>query len=359
MKVARFALALLIAAPAFGASLQSIQKRDFPELSRIERTPAIARIVAADPDLAKIFAAKRAASDVESLRFTDDEIARAAAALRTIDAGWPDEARAINRIIDVYALGKPPRYPAIDSISFDPKGEEFTRLLHTTFGLLHEETASMHLFFEPSLRFAMHLLEINGRDEAARFEPLARTLNAAALQHFKSIDWKKYPYTAILVPGYGPERPFLPLSPEGRLRLELAARRFHEGKAPLILVSGGFVHPNQTPYCEAVEMKRVLIDDFGVPADAVIAEPYARHTTTNLRNAARLMFAYGIPTDRAALVTTDTDQSDDIASDSFAQRCRDELGYVPMTIGRRTSPFDVEFTPRKSLKIDPMDPLDP
>ena len=189
---------------------------------------------------------------------------------------------------------------------------------------------------------------------------MERKENAAALRRIHTIVWKKFPYSAIVVPGAGPDRAAWSLSPESRLRAEIAARRFKEGKAPLIIVSGGYVHPDQTPYCEAIEMKRALVADFGVPADAVIVEPHARHTTTNLRNAARLIYRYGIPFGAKALVTTDSSQSKYIESEAFTKRCDQELGYQPMTVIRRLSLFDLEFTPRvESLQIDAMDPLDP
>ena len=287
----------------------------------------------------------------EDFRLSDEEITRAAQAVQ-------GELHGINNIIDVYCLGKAPRHPDIDAMSFDPKSPQFQQLVQTAIGVVNEEDT--RLFFQPSLRFALKLLEINHRDDAARHEPLEKTLNAEVLRRIPSIAWSKYPYTAILLPGYGPDRPSWPLSPQSRLRAELAARRFHAGKAPLIIVSGGYVHPNQTPYNEAIEMKRVLVEDFGVPADAVITEPHARHTTTNLRNAARLMSRYRIPFDRNALITTDAFQSAYIAGDAFAQRCRTDLGYLPVTLGRRVSPFDLEFTPRiESLQADAMDPLDP
>jgi uncharacterized SAM-binding protein YcdF (DUF218 family) len=95
--------------------------------------------------------------------------------------------------------------------------------------------------------------------------------------------------------GFGPDRTGWDLSPQGRLRVEVAARRHKDGQAPLILVSGDYVHPNQTACCEALEMKKSLIDDYGVPADSIIVEPHVRHTTTNLRNGAPLMYRYGIP----------------------------------------------------------------
>ena len=107
-------------------------------------------------------------------------------------------------------------------------------------------------------------------------------------------------------------------------------------------------------------MKRSLIDDFHVPAEAIIVDPHARHTTTNLRNAARLMYRYAIPFDHKALITTDAFQSAYIESDAFLKRCQQELGYQPATILGRVSLFDLEFTPRlESLQIDSMDPLDP
>src|SRR5262249_26233788 len=133
-----------------------------------------------------------------------------------------------------------------------------------------------------------------------------------------------------------------------------------QGKAPFILVSGGYVHPNQTPFAEAIEMKRVLIQDFGVPAEAILVDPHARHTTTNLRNAARILYRYGVPFERKALIATDVDQSAYIEGQVFAKRCVDELGYAPTRLLARISGFDLEFVPSiESLQIDPADPLDP
>lgn len=356
-----------------------VQDKNFYLLSLIERTSDIARVLANDPELTAIRRDKADAlrTDWQKLRFSDAEIAIASAALlrlykadgelrrsgayvRYVDvtAAWADAARAINNILDVYGSGKAPRYPAIDSVSYDVKSEAYTKLLHTITASLAEE--EMPLFFQPSLRFALHLLDVNQRDEAGRLEPLERGVNAAVVHRIASIDWKKYPYSVIVVPGYGPEKPGLALAPEGKLRLELAARRYRQGKAPLIMVSGGYVHPNQTPYCEAIEMQKSLVADFGVPADAIILEPQARHTTTNLRNATRLIYRYGIPFERTVLITTDSYQRSYIESDAFTKRCADELHYQPGKIGRRPSEFDLEFTPAiDSLQIDPMDPLDP
>ena len=144
------------------------------------------------------------------------------------------------------------------------------------------------------------------------------------------------------------------------MRLELAVARYRAGKAPFLIVSGGFMHPNQTPFNEAFEMKQSLIKDFGVPADAILIDPHARHTTTNLRNAARLYYRYGMPSDKAMLITNDASQSAYISGTVFRDRCLRELGYQPGVVGQRLSRFDVEFRPGiESLHADARDPLDP
>ena len=79
-----------------------------------------------------------------------------------------------------------------------------------------------------------------------------------------------------------------------------------------------------------------------------------------MRNAARLMFRYGFPMDRMALVTSDPNQSAYIENPLFEKRCLDELGYVPYKLFKRLSPYDQEWLPSvESLQIDPTDPLDP
>jgi hypothetical protein len=379
-----------------------VQDKNFYVLSLLERTSD----VAGDEELNALLRAKVAAlhkatatcaldSDcfAAAMKFSDAEVSQAAEGLRRLygaskairdltdgplrtsgmyvlhesksgkellAAAWLEAAGGINNIIDVYGSGKAPRYPAIDAVSFDVKSKPYGQLVHTVAEDLDEQQDALRAFFQPSLRFALYLLQINNRDEAGRFEPMERRENAAAIRRVRSIRWKDFPYSAIVVPGYGPELPGWRLAPESRLRNEIAARRFKEHKAPVIIVSGGYVHPNQTQYREALEMKKSLVADFGIPAAAVIIEPHARHTTTNLRNAARLIYRYGIPFQRKILVTTNSFQSAYIESDGFAKRCDQELHYQPAKILSRLSPFDLEITLRiESLQINSMDPLDP
>lgn len=301
-------------------------------------------------------------------RLVDGELRRCGLFVRYADLSgeellaktWSDAAKGLNRLIDVYLQGKAPRYPAIDSVSYDAKGASHGRLLDATAAVMEEGKPEVTLFFQPALRFGMALLDINRRDEAGRHEPMEAGENAAAFRRMRTIDWARYPYSAIVVPGSGTESLTVRISAYSKIRAELAARRFREGKAPLIIVSGGYVHPNQTPFSEAVEMKRWLMTQFRVPESAILIDPHARHTTTNLRNAARLMYRYGAPFGKTALITTDQFQSAGIESKAFTERCNIELGYQPHQLGKRVSRFDLEFVPKiESLQADATDPLDP
>ena len=107
-------------------------------------------------------------------------------------------------------------------------------------------------------------------------------------------------------------------------------------------------------------MRNALIDRYGVPADAILIEPYARHTTTNLRNATRLLMAMDAPMDRDAVIVCNPGQSASIESPQFVTRNQRELGYQPGQVGRRLSITELLFRPsRVSARIDPRDPLDP
>jgi uncharacterized SAM-binding protein YcdF (DUF218 family) len=174
------------------------------------------------------------------------------------------------------------------------------------------------------------------------------------------VDWSAFRYSAILVLGDGPTVYGQQVGQAGKLRLMHAARLYAEGLAPFLIVSGGNVHPARTTLNEAEQMKVLLMTRYGVPEHAIVMEPHARHTTTNFRNAARLMFRYGFPLGKEALVSTSSPHSSYCESDKFRQRLMDELGALPMTLGERVSEFDLEFKPLPvSLHLEALDPLDP
>ena len=146
----------------------------------------------------------------------------------------------------------------------------------------------------------------------------------------------------------------------GKLRAMRAAQLYREGKAPFIIVSGGAVHPAHTEVIEALSMKRELIDRYKIPASAVLIDPAARHTTTNFRNAARLLFRYGFPMDRMAIVTSSRAHISSVASNAFGARLQSEIGYQPIERGRQSGLYEMEFRPLAiAMHRDAMDPLDP
>jgi uncharacterized SAM-binding protein YcdF (DUF218 family) len=156
--------------------------------------------------------------------------------------------------------------------------------------------------------------------------------NAAGVKTVSGIQWSKYPYSVIVVPGAGPSDPNVALSNAGRSHTALAAEVYHAGKAPFILVSGGYVHPPQTRFAEALEMKKSLLADYHVPESAILIDPHARHATTNMRNAVREIYRYKMPMDKPAIAISDKGQISGIASQAFAYRCIKEMGYHPYKI---------------------------
>lgn len=274
-----------------------------------------------------------------------------------LSAAWKDAANGMNRLLSIYCLGNNPLYKDIDKVSFDVSKKEYPKLLKTK--LTEIKLTKDALFFEPTLSFALKLLEANRRDEAARYEPLEEGENKTCLQDVKNISWNDYPYSFILVLGSGPGDS-AKLSKIGARRADQAAQLFLAHKAPLLIFSGGHVHPMQTPFSEAIEMKKYVVERYRIPELSILVEPYARHTTTNFRNGARLVFRYGIPAGLKALVTSSEDHITIITKPGFRIRCATELGYFPMEFITQISPSAAEFKPAvASLFFDANDPLDP
>lgn len=270
---------------------------------------------------------------------------------------WRDAANGMNRILGVYGLGKDPTYKNIDRVSFDVSKPEYRDLLRTKLEEIRFSKAP--LFFEPTLDFALMLLQVNRRDEAGRYEPLAAGHNKPAVANLKNIKWSDYPYSFILVLGSGPANS-APLSPIGAKRAEVGAQLYLQHKAPLIIMSGGHAHPMQTPYCEAIEMKKYVMEKFKIPETAIIIEPHARHTTTNVRNASRIALRFRLPLNMNALITSSADHIIYTAGEEFRARCLTEFGYFPAEFIRKVSAVEAEFRPSTaSLFFDSRDPLDP
>lgn len=271
-----------------------------------------------------------------------------------------DAAKAMNRIVKIYGLGEAPLYPKIDSYAYAGQAAFWKETLGDLVRDGLDDRRPGELFFDLPLRASLDLLDFNDRDEPARMEPLSQGENAKAMAYARTLDWRAYRYAAVLVPGRSPVLADNPLSPIGRLKARLGLRRWRAGLAPLIVVSGGFVNPSQTRFAEALEMKRYLMKAYGVPERAILIDPFARHTTTNIRNTERLLFEAGAPADMPILISAVAQHSLYIEGQVFRDRCQRELGYVPFTIRRRLSAFDLEvMLSQTSLHRDAADPLDP
>ena len=265
---------------------------------------------------------------------------------------------AMNYVIDVYAGGRKPNYPRIDSISFNITNKSYLYLLKDVAQDVLKDVQQPKLAFYESLWTAVRLLEVNERWDVAQLEPLMELENKKAYEAIRKTDFSRYPYSLLLTLGAGPDQYGQPISPGGMLRSSMAARSYFDGLAPFIVVSGGRVHPYKTPYIEALEMKKYLMQVLGVPEEAILIDPHARHTTTNLRNTSRILLTYGFPQDKFAIVNSSVPHID--AVQNMADRCMRELGYIPYELGKRISDVIVEFKPRiESLTINPDEPLDP
>lgn len=274
-----------------------------------------------------------------------------------IRKAWDDVAAGMNHIYSVYLQGVPPRYAKIDSISFKPSDPVFVQKVKATSQQVLTAGAG-NTFFKPSLLASLKALEVNGRDEATRYEPLYKGSNAAPFSKSRRINWSAYKYSAIMVPGAGPGKAGASIDSMGAYRCGLAAEQYRKDMAPFIIVSGGHVHPYKTPFCEAVEMKKYMVSKLGIPDSAVIIEPHARHTTTNIRNAVRLAYLFNMPAAKPMLIVSDAFQS--LAIEKMAIRFINEIGYLPYEgIERKSHTENIIMPDLRAWQQDPEDPLDP
>ncbi len=105
-----------------------------------------------------------------------------------------------------------------------------------------------------------------------------------------SLEWRHLPQgeipqaQAIVLLGGG-TRPQLPPRPTSEMneagdRLFYAAHLYHEGKAPIIVVSGGFIEFFGSTVPEADAMQELLMQ-LGVPQEAIVREERSRNTYEN------------------------------------------------------------------------------
>ena len=276
-----------------------------------------------------------------------------------VRSAWNSSVTALNYIFDVYLAGRPPVYVKIDSISFQKNDPLFASAVQQLLAGASKRNKDDKIIWSSSMATAITLLQLNGRDEAARYEPLNSGYNKAPFKNIKKINWSKYTYSMILVPGLGPEQPGVAIDPGGIKRCIAGAAAYRDGLAPFIVVSGGHVHPFKTPFNEAVEMKNYLVNELGIPERAVFIEPHARHTTTNLRNANRMVYRFGMDESKPILIVTDASQAAYITGGMAKTSMRD-LGYLPYRDVKSLGNGRVVYYPVfDSFFRNPKEPLDP
>jgi hypothetical protein len=176
----------------------------------------------------------------------------------------------------------------------------------------------------------------------------ARTLRALAK---RLATHAPYPYAAISTFGFGqgaqsdsalvPYRPGATCPSLGKRDMDLfgvnitragrAAEAYFAGVAPVVTVSGGAVH---STLVEAFLLEWLLSCRLGVPATAVLVDPCADHTHTNIRNTGALVRELGGRT--AYLLTDDGLQSGyleewtsfDLLGGSLDQRSLRDFGHL-------------------------------
>jgi hypothetical protein len=115
-----------------------------------------------------------------------------------------------------------------------------------------------------------------------------------------------------------------------RERAARGAQAYHAGVAPVVTTSGGAIHGTLV---EAFMLDYLLTCVHGVPADAVLVDPCADHTHTNLRNTGALVRGIG---GRTAYVVTEGIQAGyleewtvfDLIGGSIDQRALRDFGYL-------------------------------
>ncbi|WP_333574158.1 YdcF family protein [Sphingomonas sp.] len=371
------ALAVPASAEADDGKMAALSARLFPLLDAAGHNPAVLERIARAPGMESVVRARRerraaCAADLacraQALVWNEreaDALRRALAAENGLPAAEDGRAAqagreiaGINVVVRTYALGALPA-TAIDGPGTVSPQDQQTRLQAADW-LTETPRAGSAQRLDPSIDYALALIDLSNRTDAVDHEPLTDGANAAPMARAKALDWSRTRYTAMIVTGVGPEIEGEPLSPFGKYHLRLAARRFAQGDIAFLLVTGGRAHPRATPFTEADEMRKALIERYGIPADAIVIEPYARHTTTNLRNASRLLKRLGAPLDAETLIVCNPFQSAYIESAKFAERNAAELGYQPGKVVRRVSPTELVFRPSPaSERVDPRDPLDP
>ncbi len=274
-------------------------------------------------------------------------------------AAWQQQKKGINYILHGYLQNKGLHYASIDSAKYNVNSPAYLDTVKKTIQAVVHNHRHQALFFQPLLAISLKILQLNDRNEAASFIPLT-TVNKKAYSQIAQLKWDDYPFSTILVFGSGPSKPEVAISETGKARCRMGAALYKQDKAPFLVVSGGNVHPFQTKYNEAFEMKKYLVDSLHIPGQVIIMEPHARHTTGNVRNTNRIIFKQEIPADKPVLGVSSKGHIDYISGERFIAACKRDFGLIPFTVMKRLSDTTVSYYPdSSSLQVNAVAPLNP
>lgn len=172
------------------------------------------------------------------------------------------------------------------------------------------------------------------------FQPSVKKLTNRAL-----IANKKY--DAIIVPGV----PFFEPKWDATMQMRVlwAIHIYKIGMAKKIIMSGSAVY---SPYVEAQIMKLYAIE-FGVPADDIIVEDRAQHSTENIWYSYKLAKSLG--QEKIALCT---DPFQTRMTYRFGKRCLKDLKYLPVLFDTlKTLPHNTPTINYQDYKIENFIPI--
>jgi len=168
------------------------------------------------------------------------------------------------------------------------------------------------------------------------FQPTAKQLNARAIK-------KHQKYDAIIVPGVPFNEPNWDITME--IRVLWAIHLYKKGITEKIIMSGSSVY---SPYVEAKIMK-LYAEKLGVPADDIIVEDKAEHSTENLWYGYKLAKSLGM---KKIALSSDPFQTRMLYRFG-KKRLNGDVAYFPIIFDTlKTMPRQVPAIDYTSCKID-------
>lgn len=172
------------------------------------------------------------------------------------------------------------------------------------------------------------------------FQPSAQKLTDRALAANKQ-------YDAIIVPGV----PFLAPKWDQAMQMRVlwAIHLYKNGSTKKIIMSGSAVY---SPYIEAQIMKLYAIE-FGVPAEDIIVEDKAQHSTENVWYSYKLAKSLG-----HEKIALSTDPFQTRMTYRFGKRCFKDLNFLPVIFDTlKTLPHNDPTINYQQFKIENFIPI--